>query len=531
MSSNPFRRSQLPSVTSAPPVTFRTGSPEVDGSLDAGRTSLPSDKKKTVRINSPPQSPPTATQAYQDALSDRIPRSSHEGSPPPQPFLARSDPQRGEAVDPFERDLSDSELAQENDETTLYARRSSSPISHPAEPTAGAPLNPFSKTLANIEPVGLNSTQKETQVDRKPTERMRASLDVDAFKRLLMTGSAVPTSSGTPPRTQSQLGTVAEAGDTSEDQSLSRQSTASLHYDLVREESPSTAHQDDLVSESKDRADSVNESKKPEKKKPPPPKHRHGKPVGPRAPQTVSFSDFTLSMTTEHEPVTFTSGPSTDLNKPLPLPPVPAASTRTSSSRETTDSLDQSPQTSTSALPTITTEPTSQKKAPPAPPITRRHSQLRTASKQPETRSRSNSNLTISSQHSDTPSTSMTHKTAPPPPPPTRRPGAGASTSSDIPRSSRSSIHSIQASGSLPPAPPPRRGSSRSSMDVVRPSVEALADARRVSSDSKRFSRSSIDEDAAVDGRSESVDILAEMARLQAEVDALRQGIGREHNK
>jgi hypothetical protein len=111
------------------------------------------------------------------------------------------------------------------------------------------------------------------------------------------------------------------------------------------------------------------------------------------------------------------------------------------------------------------------------------------------------------------------------PPPPRRNPSKSGS--SHIRSSSNASSHSIprHEGGAPPPAPPPRRGAgtARSSMSehgYRRSSVHSVG--------SDASSLRQIDEGAQAEAppKQPERDIMADLAALQAEVDALRAGAG-----
>jgi hypothetical protein len=396
-------------------------------------------------------------------------------------------------------------------------------------------------------------------------------MNVDMFKNLLMTGSASPSPPVTQPPHPQRLQDSSSGTDTS---SVSRQSLFDPAHEL-HPESPRTSFDQQSISDEEDEDDNEHVSlmgpttSRPEAEgPPPPPKHRHGKPLGLKGPQTVSFADFNESIPAGWQlpsgprtpPVnsplqgilrpSTPRSPSSDLNKPLPPPPeaqtVPDAPTPAMASEKPT-TLSPVPQPEAS-LP--------KKIPPPPPPSSRRQGQS-----QSQARSRSGSNLTQNSiqEEDETPKPILK---AVPPPPPSRRtynplaqsspavetpPGTEPSSpvsenkpmpppprrntsksgSSHIRSSSNASSHSIPRleGGAPPPAPPPRRGAApvRNNFGEYshrRSSQQSLA--------SETSSLRQIDE-----GRSDVAtpkepqrDIMADLAALQAEVDALRAGAG-----
>lgn len=445
-----------------------------------------------------------------------------------------------------------------------------------------APYNPFARTLATSEAhLGLQRATTEERGNDKSAGGP-PKMNVDMFKNLLMTGSASPSPPVTQP-TQPQRPQDSSSGtDTS---SVSRQSLFDPAHEL-HPESPRTSFDQQSISDEDDEEDNEHVSlmgpttSRPEAEgPPPPPKHRHGKPLGPKGPQTVSFADFNESIPAGWQqpsglrtpPVnsplqgilrpSTPRSPSSDLNKPLPPPPeahtVPDAPAQTMANHTPT-----APQ-STPQL----EAPQPKKIPPPPPPSSRRQGQS-----QVQNRSRSGSTLTqnsIQEEENETPK--PTSKAVPPPPPsrrahnplpappqpqstsavetpPTTEPSSPMSEnkpmpppprrnpsknsghgSSHIRSSSNASSHSIPRleGGAPPPAPPPRRGAATGR--------SAAGDNRhRRSSEHSLASETSslrqIDEgrsdDATPKEKEPQRDIMADLAALQAEVDALRAGGG-----
>jgi hypothetical protein len=244
------------------------------------------------------------------------------------------------------------------------------------------------------------------------------------------------------------------------------------------------------------------------KSKPPPPRHRHGKPVTVRTPQIVSFEDFNVTQPTTSPVSRIRTGSDLNVNKPLPLPPtlLPTAHIFSKDAPQ-----DEPPplETRASESSSHSDTPSVQKKIPPPVPIARRQSQLRTSTI--GNRSRSNSSLTISSQHSidHSPLNSslatfseptsfpagLVQKT-PPPPPPARRHGSSVTNSINLPSNSSSTTElpatasSRRTPVSSPNAPPSRRPTFPS--PPPSPSPTSTAGLARTSSISSNFNRRSV---------------------------------------
>ncbi|KAF2827256.1 hypothetical protein CC86DRAFT_445285 [Ophiobolus disseminans] len=413
----------------------------------------------------------------------------------------------------------------------------------------GTPANPFSRTLASIEPQQSRGEEDRTVTERAASGNNRASLDVESFKNLLMTGKAGPRQSGPPsqtvPLSSIPSGVQFESSSSTDTSSISRQSIFE-HAQETHHESPRTSYE--MAESDEDNMGLVSEVKKGKKKPPPAPKHRHGKLVTPRQPQIVSFESFSA---TEPAPAPITrSRDNSDVNKPLPPTPVILPPPLHISTQDDTPQRPITMQQQSSDSLATSEAPRPQKKTPPPVPLARRQSQLRTSSN--ESRSRSNSNLTLSSQlsvdaglQSPVPSNKDVLSVAKsPPPPPRSRHGArltdlstssANSSTTELPQRSasvrtatssqgasisrRSTLESenvssapgVHRSSSIasnrtaqravsgestgstmapPPPPPRRRQSTRSSLDQPRPYIPSSSptESRRTSTENRRTS-------------------------------------------
>lgn len=416
---------------------------------------------------------------------------------------------------------------------------------------SNAPANPFSKTLASIEPSERGSGDDRTPTERPALGRNRASLDVESFKNLLMTGRPSLRQPGQPsqaPAASSLANApIFESSSSTDTSSISRQSLFEPAHEPPSD-SPRTSYEM-AASEDNDRAVQVPEQRKEKKKPPPAPKHRHGKLVSSRQPQTVSFDSFAA---TDHvaPPPPPKSRDSSDMHKPLPPTPV------MSPPHLHLDTQDITPEGTSTASQRISEPPSatealqSQKRIPPPVPLGRRQSQLRTSTA--SSRSRSSSSLTLGSQQSldgplPSPSQSINDpmsgiKSPPPPPPPrhgARLSNIGSSSASSSttelpqrsasvrttesirgPSSSRRSTLDSESSpvvadvdrmnstsskrnspraisgestgSAMPPPPPPprRRQSNRSSLEIQRPYNPSSSpnESRRTSTEYRRTS-------------------------------------------
>jgi hypothetical protein len=482
------------------------------------------------------------------------------GSPPPPPVtVTPEDVAATNATSAADHDLQQALL------NTQRNSDGSEPLPPPVPAntmnTMRAPYNPFARTLATSDAhLGLQRATAEERGNERPAGGA-PKMNVDMFKNLLLTGSAGPSLPVTQP-TQPQRPQDSSSGtDTS---SVSRQSLFDHTHDMHME-SPRTSFDQESIPD-EDEQDNEHSSlmgpsmSRPEAEgPPPPPKHRHGKALGPKGPQTVSFADFNESIPMGWQqpsgprtpPVnsalqgilrpSTSRSPSSDLNKPLPPPPEKLATPEPSAGKITAQQL-ATPQVD-SAQP--------KKTPPPPPPASRRQAQ---AHSQP--RSRSNSSLTQNSVQEEDESPRPTPKAVPPPPPsrrsymppaqgspaietpPTTEPSSPMSESKPMPppprrnlskgssshirSSSNASGHSIQrheSGGTAPPAPPPRRGAARESK-IRRPSEHSLG------SDTSSLRQVSESANDGAPPKEPQRDIMADLAALQAEVDALRANAG-----
>lgn len=535
---------------------------------------------KRVVIQSPPQSP--------EELPRRLSSGRVSPPPPPPPEHHEDDDDSGSTA------TADSDLEQASRNT----RRNSGSLQSlpvPGASASGAPLNPFAKTLATSEAAfGLqqvNDGSEETgcadgEGMQKKGNGPRPAMDVDQFKNILMTGSAVPS----PP----VPGPTQRFEDNSSSTNASSRSQHSL-FDPnfeINQDTPRTSLDMMCYSSTSDDDEEgsslMSSSERLDDFAPPaPPKNSQRKPPG-RGPQTVSFQDFdsmhvsvppvSTSQSTNLKPATLHRSPS-DLNKPLPSPPQdPAMAERTISSEQapkepsaesssqtkkappppppasrragqSTQGLGRSP--SSDKVPTITEDTSVIKSAetasrsgsaPPPPPARKAR---------PLSQSAAPSSDPPSDAPSPAPNIGETKSAPMPPPPPRRNPskvGPGTSvnrTPSTASHSSARKENQTPSNQNAPAPPPPRRGGNakRDSVDGGSSSM-AHALSGRISSDmERRGSEMSISsgkwnpsqpvaEAEELPGTEQptstsSTDILADMNAFQAEIDALRARAGR----
>lgn len=529
-SSNPFRRktsATLPSAMSQrahanPQISSYYADPQTNP-LGAEEKDAPKKITKKVRVQSPPPLSPSSPSTI-DSFSTvgeeiyKIP----EG-----PLTSL----RLRPEGPFDSTVSDTS----EDVNTQKLHR--------------APANPFSKTLETMEHPERESV---ASIPASTIRAGRASLDVDAFKRLLMTGSSglesPPTQTAIHPHVVNALGDGASGTDTS---SRSRQSM----FEPVQEPLPESPRNSHELAEPDDDRKGLMAGAAPSstaRTKPPPPSSRHGKVI------KVELKDENTPSGVQTPPMASAipsgSHTHTDLNKPLPPAPNRASHDSERDSvydRESARKASQPPSPSQSA----------RQKTPPAPPLTRRHSQMVSESKLAWSRS-TRSSRKIEEESSRLPDlerenrrTSSDSQRAPPPPP-SRRSGSVRSSSSNAIKSlstvslptpplarrttsggKPASVYSLDLSSSnkrssmvAPPPPPPPRQHGRSLEskgpdNLQRTSGEyrrSTESARQTSSASSLLHEELQEEPVNIAGSTNKPDILADLSRLQHEIDTWR---------
>lgn len=459
---------------------------------------------KKVRVISPPPLSPDSPDlpATQDALAASIERySAYDES------------------DPFGASETD-ESGQDSTYTTRFP--TNVPASQDSD-NSGPPANPFSKTLQDLEgSEELELQRKEEGESLKAANPTKPILDVDGFRRLLMTGQA--SSGGDSNALLDKTTTEAD---------VTRSNKANEQY-----EQQSTV----TVTQEGD-ADSSSAPSKEKKMPPRPPSSRHGK---------------TLKQTSQND-----NSDTQILSEPSQTHP---RSRGNSDAKQRVD-VEVGDENIPPSLPHSTTTP---KKSVPAPPPRRGHGRTDTKTNIPIIAPLSDVNIadskdevpsSRSSIDSAQPKIDAIKQTsqAPAPPPP-RRPNVTPKQAGITPQPSVSSNSIPQNAASTPPfaevkspsnpidqptkhsrfpAPPPpptRTASSRRP-----PSIQGLdATSRRISNEGR--SRDSmprpppppsrqrgssphgegIEKEAAIVDSSKGADILADLDALQREVDALR---------
>ncbi|ERF68736.1 hypothetical protein EPUS_07154 [Endocarpon pusillum Z07020] len=550
--SNPFRRDNRPTVreTANPSLlddrtNASNGQPLLKVEVPALHRVTPTTKR--VRIASPPvpispETPASYASSPEEIRHSGLPGSASLTIPGSVPYA------QALASNPFQSSLSDGE-PEDVDIEVLENTRKNSALGSKSDQGSGEETSDRVKaTLAKFASLPHKSAalpdSRHGEQNELSSNTSRPAMDVDAFKRLLLTGvSEPPTPRAIPALTQAPSQLVLTS-----DSSSSNTDTASISQHSISEpiaptvaDTPRTSLELQRIEISGDRGAIVVDSAT--NKKPPIPKPRHGKPLNHSA-TTLSTSTIRQATATADVPEKPPISSPSDLNKPLPLPP------RDSSFPLVADASLSDDSQARLLL-----------RRPPTPPLTRRQSQ-RSSQPVPISFSEPQTPPLIEQMGSASPigQNSRAADSKAPPPPPTRRQKRASATQSQASEaivqegidsyitstqpqlSPASSVNSLlqpklqpppsrnpsaakrlsrvsTASPTMaPPLPPPRRvrGSSRGSLEgptaISSSDLDNGNNVRRPSTDSYR----------SVSGQSASKDILADLAALQKEVDTLR---------
>lgn len=472
-SNNPFRRNGAGASAPAAAPPF-----DIDA-LESPSPAAPSPSSEHFRshlqtISQPAQEPPaTSFQKPKVVKKVRVqspPPSSPESAGAPESYLraGRYDDSdtSDDDVDPFSIIPS-----RANEDEEVEDRPPSTPHR--------APPNPFQRTLQDIE-LGSDGAQQNPET----LPGARGALDVDAFKRLLLTGQTGPAA---PAQSTGNLraGDGANQTDTS---SLSRQSVSGASTHPSIHDTPRTSHDisdreaDDGRRDLTGTAQPNVQTPTPLRKKPPPPSSRHGKLIKPEPTAKGGLEDtpagsLALSTQTSREATTPLSSPlqgsSTPLkvNKSLPVPPNEDDKVDGLPSQDggavqipaeiTTDENMPVPQPPTlqasHSIPTPAST-TPQQKKPPPPPRRQPHGRSESrasiqvaAPSQPSAHNPEERDLTARRSSQDSTrsrSSSLRVSIHAPAPPPPRRPAHHSRTSNSFISPSSVSFNSLTPSGS-----------------------------------------------------------------------------------
>lgn len=385
--------------------------------------------------------------------------------------------------------------------------------------------NPFSKK--KTQDAGNHEEPKEAAREEgevlKAAQSARRSLNVDSFKRLLMTGATSPPSSPLPtdsfdhnqadqPKPTPEIST---ATPTNKEKKAPPPPPSSRHGKVIKPGQSVTGTESAVTSPKEKPTEPV----VPKIESPP-------RPVLSRESSSSSYSseetEEEVPVETDTHPPALTASPDqidtsvsppNNAKKPLPTPP-PRRQPRIEVKTGAPDLKENEPppRTSMESMPSRTSSVRHSAHAPAPPPPRRTTS----GSRQPGT---PQSSTFIHPPDLDTPRTSMdSARPMAPPPPPTRNPSTRRPQSLyGLESSHRRGPAEIKPRDGVAPPPPPSRirGSSQSSAD---------GPSGRASLDSARKPRTSADEFGNLDAQypGQSVDILADLESLQREVDALR---------
>ncbi|KAI1350432.1 hypothetical protein F5Y01DRAFT_158283 [Xylaria sp. FL0043] len=327
-----LQASPNPAATARPPfTTFKSAVPEDERRDEEEQPVQQKPKKivKKVRVQSPPPSSP------EDAVPvTRFPALEQLNDDGDDDSASDSSKSNDQADDPFGAGEIDSESDR---------KLTSEP------PLPQIPPNPFARTLQDIERRGQT---RDANTADPATGASKGSLDVDSFKRLLLTGYAnlpqpghtATDSAGTPSRTVPSPGNLPDAGSATDASSISKQSI----FDALHE-TPRTSHEISESEASEERKGVLPTSplaavpSASARKKPPPPNSRHGKLIkielgadsnsrdvrpttSSRTPERISPSGTTpRKVSSESGTPLHSPQGTTDINKPLPAPPLRAS--------------------------------------------------------------------------------------------------------------------------------------------------------------------------------------------------------------
>ncbi|KAK3496073.1 hypothetical protein B0T13DRAFT_495522 [Neurospora crassa] len=418
---NPFRRKQAGALTTSnPPISLASDAfadafdplpTSPSSSLDPIRPPpLPSshDFRNSLQSLGQSNEPPPKTSFQKPKVVKRV----RVQSPPPSP----ESEEEPDTNPPVEEDTAESSSSDDEDEgADPFAQADEVPpptLSRPELPgSSQVPPNPFGRTLKDLEHPTDEPTHNPGTVPGG-----KGSLDVDSFRRLLLTGQAGGPAQ--PPRTDGA--SIADASSTLTAQDTPRTSHETSGHGREEPQSQRTSISGPIRPTAQ--APATSRSKAPP---PPPPSSRHGKlikvePKGeersgmPSTPRPSSSSSARASRVLASP---FSEQPS-DVNTPLPLPSVKSPGEEnvdSSFDREVAAKVPDvgqetnapTPQPPTPPKPTTTSPPPSQaSKKPPPPPRRSTHGRSENS-----IRSRSSS-LKVAS--------STTQVNAPAPPPPRR---------------------------------------------------------------------------------------------------------------
>ncbi|KAJ9408901.1 hypothetical protein DTO045G8_3470 [Paecilomyces variotii] len=551
--SNPFRRRERESGVSPPhpksgAITHTTTIAPVARAEDFTDHTAP--RSKIVRIASPPV-PASTTSPANAPFPDHS--GLHHRSYTRQYDDSTSDSQEDRAsTDPFEAD----QLTTDDDDPEQQSRHNAkwdpTMTDSSDDDYGGSARSSHHETL---QPLGGQRLVSESPVIPRETTpgpgsngSKRATMDVDAFTRLLLTGDAgtertssmkdSPNASNRP-RTAPDISN--ESRSSADAVSISRQS-ASEYCPSVGADTPRTSHEMSSAEAEAGYKVQINRQGSERKQKPPPPKARHGKLI-----KSDGNQQPTPQPTTSHfQPNT----PGSYISQPQSINTSSPGTSKTVTSPSATDYFTTTFGDQTSRPGDSPDRKPSQSKRPPTPPLARRRSQMKHVKSSASVSKPSQiiiAEASVESKYPTTPSPGIKN----PPPPPSRRHGRAisaqlsdgssppafpfpqrtSSTSSGPPGGEESERGASPASSRTPSIRSARRvsqplGSSPSNMPPPPPPPRRTRSPSRGSTDSSRPRSFHLEKEneptVPVAEPSNADSILADLTRLQQEVDALR---------
>ncbi|KAI9884907.1 MAG: hypothetical protein M1823_003314 [Watsoniomyces obsoletus] len=322
-SANPFRRSMIAQATSSRRMLDDVEETERETSKASSHYngwSIPA-------IEEPSHASAVDATALSSGKGNRDEEVSTEDKrlkPAPTPSRPSASEAIGPQEDPFDS-IPDEDDSFDHEDETKQPRKTQEEVESKNQHLS-SPSNPFRMSADTGPGQGRSGRISRPRPSPRPVSfagkdaRGRASLDVDAFKRLLLTGTANPTTaagmSSSAPKTSILLG--GDAASITDASSISRHSI----FESVPEgqsDTPRTSHEISEDERKRWRDDLVRGT---EHRRPPPPAPapRHGKPlVTPTVHMTIdgSADDSSDGRSNNRTPRPTT----TNLNKPLPSPP------------------------------------------------------------------------------------------------------------------------------------------------------------------------------------------------------------------
>ncbi|KAI1411992.1 hypothetical protein F5Y13DRAFT_164062 [Hypoxylon sp. FL1857] len=353
-SNNPFRRKlATPTVSTESPAA--THAATFDGSSDSNprppfttfKTVQPQDKKheEDVKDETAASVQPKPKKIIKRVRVQSPPPSSPEDAAP----VARFPPVSDDEDEDDDDDVDSTDSQEYEDREDHFDRLKKAPSAPRRKDDsehvqAKPPANPFSRTLHDLEQTGERG---DTSALAAGTVT-KSALDVDSFKRLLLTGYANISSPSTPgaggnPRASTRPQPPLPDGASNTDaSSVSRQSI----FDAILQDTPRTSHEISEPEDTEERRSILPTSplssapSASARKKPPPPNSRHGKLIKielgadahsraakdlspPISINTTSLPAIAPPRKSSSHPVTPLQSPPlpTDVNKPLPQTP------------------------------------------------------------------------------------------------------------------------------------------------------------------------------------------------------------------